>query len=59
MPALMWASGKGHLGVVQALLAKGADINAVANNGMTALKLTSNEGHPEVAQVLRSAGAER
>ena len=35
--ALMVASDNGHLDVVQALLAKGAEVNARDNDGLTAL----------------------
>src|SRR5208283_3661627 len=38
----MWASRFGHLGVVQVLLAKGADVNAKMGNGRTALMVASS-----------------
>lgn len=37
--ALMIASQKGHLQIVQALLDKGADVNAKTKTGVTALSL--------------------
>jgi ankyrin repeat protein len=42
---------------VQALLAKGADVNAKINDGRTALICASEEGHSEIAQLLIKAGA--
>jgi ankyrin repeat protein len=54
----MKASQAGHLDVVQALLAKGAEVNAKANNGGTALMLASLAGHPDVVQALLAQGAD-
>ena len=45
MTALMFASGFGHLAIVQALLAKGANIDHEAENGATALIVASENGH--------------
>ena len=45
LTALMWASGKGHGAIVEALLQAGADVNRTANNGTTALMMASEEGH--------------
>ena len=50
--ALINASGKGHLDLVQALLAAGADTAAQNQHGCTALILASLYGHLEVVQVL-------
>ena len=36
---------------------EGADVNAQNNDGWTALMWASQEGHPEVAQLLIEAGA--
>ena len=54
----MAASYKGHRDLVQALLAKGADANAKANDGVTALMLASRQGHREVVQALLARGAD-
>jgi hypothetical protein len=54
----MLASERGHLEVVQALLADGAAVNAKANNGMPALMLASQNGHFEVVQALLAKAAE-
>ena len=59
MTPLMWASEEGHLDVVQALLTKGADVNAKTfENGMTPLMWASEEGHLDVVQVLITKGAD-
>jgi ankyrin repeat protein len=47
----------GYQEIVQALLNKGADVNAKANNGVTALMLASQNGHQEVKELLIKAGA--
>ena len=54
----MMASQQGHLDVVQALLAKGADVNAKDNDGATALMLASQNGHLDVVQALLAKGAD-
>ena len=48
----MAASYNGHLDVVQALLAKGADVNAKNNIGWTALDVARVRGHAEVRALL-------
>ena len=50
----MTASQNGDLDVVQALIAKGADVNAKDNSGRTALIATSNA---KIRAVLVAAGA--
>ncbi len=52
--ALMMASFQGHRDVVQALLARGAEVNATANSGATALRAASD---PKVRDLLMKAGA--
>jgi ankyrin repeat protein len=52
------ASGEGHLDIVRALLAEGADVNAKTNDGTTALLLASRNGHLDVVQVVLAKGAE-
>jgi ankyrin repeat protein len=44
--------------VVQALLDKGANVNAKRNDGATAVILASQNGHREVVQALLERGAE-
>ena len=53
----MYASHEGHLEVVELLIEAEADVNAQANNGYTALKYALENGHTEVAQILRRSGA--
>lgn len=52
--SLILASQNGHLEAVQALLAKGADINAKTNHGSTALTVAKDV---EVRALLIRAGA--
>jgi len=53
----MAASHEGHQQIVQALLSKGAEVNAKDNNGQTALMFASDKGHQEVKELLIKAGA--
>jgi len=55
--ALMVASFRGHLDVVQVLLDKGADVNAKMDSGGTALDAATNGGHADVRALLVKAGA--
>ena len=57
--ALMVASLNGHAEIVQALLAKGVNINIQANDGETALMAASQEGHAEIVKALLAKGAKR
>lgn len=54
----MYASQEGYLGVVQALLAKGADVNAKNNDGRTALIFASLKGQLEIVQAFLAKGAD-
>jgi uncharacterized protein len=70
--ALMWASAEGHLEVVKALLAAGADPNLKAHvatiterknadhpsGGFTALMFAVRNGHADVARALIQGGAD-
>lgn len=57
--ALMMASNHGHLEIVRALLAAGADVNAKANDTFdTALMLASARGYAEIVKALLAAGAD-
>ncbi len=58
LTALRAASGAGHVGVVAALLAAGADVNAASDSGLTALMHVAYNGHLEVVQALVAAGAD-
>ena len=55
---LIDAAVRGNTAAVQALLAEGANVNAKANDGMTALMKASQEGNREVVQALLDKGAE-
>lgn len=52
MTALMYASEDGNLGIVDLLIANGADVNAKDNNGWTALMFASFDDNLEVATLL-------
>jgi ankyrin repeat protein len=68
----MWASAEGHLDVVKALIAAGADVNLKAHvstitershadhpsGGFTALMFAVRDGHEDVAKALVDAGAD-
>ena len=53
------ASQNGHAGIVQALLAKGAEIDLQSKNGVTALYMASQNGHAGIVQALLAKGADR
>jgi hypothetical protein len=55
---MMIASSNGHVEVVNALIATGADVNKVDNDGVTPISLASYKGHLEVVQALIAAGAD-
>ena len=54
---LICASEKGHAGIVKALLAAGADVNAADNYGWTALLYACSNGRLESARLLVAAKA--
>jgi len=55
-PVLVWAVEVGNVGIVKALLAKGADVNA-KGRGWTALELARKERRQEIVDILRAHGA--
>jgi predicted LPLAT superfamily acyltransferase len=56
--ALLAAAIRGDASAVQALLAKGADVNAKGLGGLTALMVASHKGHLDVVQALLAKGAD-
>merc|ERR1712091_143840 len=54
----MWAASNGHERVVELLQQHGAEINAQANDGVTALMLAARNGHERVVEVLLRHSAE-
>jgi hypothetical protein len=55
---LVVAAIYGHADVVGLLIERGADVNAIDNNELTALQNAAREGHEEVVRVLLSRGAD-
>jgi ankyrin repeat protein len=53
--ALHWAALKGHQAIVALLIAEGADLKAVNNDGETALQVAERAGKPEIVALLRPA----
>ncbi len=55
--ALIISAGKGYANVVKQLLAKRADVNEKTNGGVTALWIATHEGHNDIVNILKAAGA--
>ena len=55
--ALINAAMGGHAESVQVLLDSGTDVNAKNNDGTTALMFAEEEGHTEIVELLKKAGA--
>ena len=55
---LIEAAADGRADTVEALLAEGADANARARRGQTALMVAANSGHAEATRVLLDQGAD-
>ena len=49
---LIWASKNGKIELVQLLIENGIDVNAVDDNGFTALRHASMSGHLEIVKLL-------
>jgi len=49
---LEWAARKGHIEVVELLLANKADVNASDTDGFTPLYVAAQNGHTEVVELL-------
>jgi ankyrin repeat protein len=56
-PELWVAASKGYSDVVKAMLARGADPNATARDGTTALRVAATEDHPLIVKMLIVKGA--
>jgi ankyrin repeat protein len=54
--ALMYAADGGHEAVVARLIEAGARLDLRDAKGKTALELAEEEGHADVARVIREAG---
>ena len=55
--ALMWAAAEDHPAVIEALIARGAEIHARSNGGFTALLFAAREGRIAAVRTLLEAGA--
>ena len=53
---LHWAAAGGQNEIVELLIAKGADVNAKAEDGETPLDATIEFRHPQIADLLRKHG---
>lgn len=53
----MYAAMAGSVPIVELLISARADLNAKQAQGGTALMLAQKSGHPEVAAILKKAGA--
>jgi uncharacterized protein len=53
----MWAAAEGHVAVIEALIATGAEINARSKAGFTPLLFGVREGKAEAVRALLKAGA--
>ena len=56
-PVLWVAAEKGYTDVVKAMLARGVDVNAKAEDGTTALRAAAVEDHPLIVKLLAAKGA--
>src|SRR5438105_2005275 len=55
--ALWAAASQGHLKIVQALLAKHADVNFPDKDGVTPLRAAAAQGYADIVQTLMAGGA--
>jgi len=56
--ALHYAVFAGHAELAKLLLARGANVNALAPNGSSVLMMAAREGHEDLAKLLLNAGAD-
>lgn len=54
---LIWSCYNGHAAAAEALLEKGADVNAKGQHHVTGLIWAAGRGHEEVVRVLLERGA--
>ncbi len=55
---LFKAAEDGHSGTIRFLIANGADVNAINENGKTPLHFAAKSGHKETVEMLIAAGAD-
>jgi ankyrin repeat protein len=53
----MYATENGNINIVELLLKRGADIDIKASDGRTALAIASKNGHKNIEELLKDAGA--
>ena len=56
--ALMLAADRGHVETIKLLLAKGADVNAIVKDGITALAIAVQDNNAAVVRLLLAGGAD-
>ena len=54
----MYAAANNHMEVARMLIARGAQVNATAQNGTTALMMAAREGHLPMVLLLLEHGAD-
>ncbi|MEL4895235.1 ankyrin repeat domain-containing protein [Crocosphaera sp. Alani8] len=55
---LSWATFKGNIGIVELLIAKGANLNVCDDRGYTPLHIASKEGYMDIVKLLINNGAD-
>jgi len=57
-PSLHFAAREGSVEIIKQLLAEGANVKLLTDEGEQAIALASDEGHLEAVKILHEAGGE-